>query len=765
MVVLTAYTLPFQSDIGVDSIHFGIEVPASSMDVPVPPSGGFPISIAGRNYIVDTSFEPYRREAFKHKSIPAQRQSLHYTNSPDDGTISTEGLWRREARDWSLGAGQTYFDRKKSDDARFYRSKGINPWNQWEVSLLQDTKQQHSGTGTIKAIRVGNYSYFREADAIKFTSDWTSYTTVTGISGTVLDLTTDGYHVWVLTTAGLYEIIAGNTDGCATLFTWTLNALHGATLTGLLSWAGGRLIMALNNARAIAGTGGNPAIPSGSSIFDLSSATALAKLDGYLSANINSSVTTIPVDYLLNSIANNEYLQIEGETIQANASASAAAVSFTVNARGSGVAHTAGTPIYKASAAVTTATRSTMGWLYTHPNPQWVWTAIAGGSSQIYFSGHTDQTSSPDPGAVYRTTIQTTTTAGALGSLTSPVVALPMPAGEYPTAMRGYLNYVFVGTNKGIRMCETLNALDPTGNTGDLRAGPLLPNVTQPVTSPVTAIVGNDRYIYWAWNNYDSSSSGLGRLDLTSFIDIQAPAYASDLMITGQGTVSWLDWDVITDTPLISFQPSAGTTQYIYTADTDNVVSQGTIDSGLITYGIPDYKNAVSLDVNLTNRTGSANSSVEFVLGVDDVDSVAIGSYAGLSKKYGFSFDQQFGEQYRVKTNIYPATAPGKKVSPVLNRWTLKALPGIPSGVNIMAVLLMYEPSDMDGNPIYYDPYDEYAFLENLRQIQQVVSYVEGPLQLSVTVDAIEWLPERRRPIAQGGFHGDLIVTLKTITG
>ena len=167
MVVLTAYTLPFQSDIGVDSIHFGIEVPASSMDVPVPPSGGFPISIAGRNYIVDTSFEPYRREAFKHKSIPAQRQSLHYTNSPDDGTISTEGLWRREARDWSLGAGQTYFDRKKSDDARFYRSKGINPWNQWEVSLLQDTKQQHSGTGTIKAIRVGNYSDFREANAIK----------------------------------------------------------------------------------------------------------------------------------------------------------------------------------------------------------------------------------------------------------------------------------------------------------------------------------------------------------------------------------------------------------------------------------------------------------------------------------------------------------------------------------------------------------------------------------------------------------------------
>ena len=764
----TGLGFPYVSSQTVDSLHFGIEIPVSATDVPVPPTGGFPISIAGHNYVVDTSFEPYRREAFKHKSIPPQRQSLHFTNSPDDGTVSTEGLWRREARDWSLGAGQNYFDRKKSDDARFYRSKGINPWTQWEVSLLQDTKRQCSTTGTVKAIRVSNYVYFQDGNTVKFTTNYTSFTTVTGISGTVLDLTTDGYHVWVITTAGLYEIVMGNTDGCATLILWTLNPLYGGVVTGILSWAGGRLIMALNNVRAIAGTGGNPAIPSGSSIFDLSSAAALAKVDGYLSAALTTTGTTVNIDYLLNAIAINDILQIESETVKAHASASAGASSFTVDAR-TGTAHAAGTPVYQAAANVTTATRTTMGWLYTHPSPRWVWSAIAGGSSQIYLAGHADSDSIPDPGSIYRTTIPSSGTGGtpgvANGLLTTPVIALPMPSGEYPTAMRGYLNYIFIGTNKGIRMCETLNGLDPVGASGDLKAGPLIPNITQPVTYPVTAIVGNDRYIYFAWNNYDSTSTGLGRLDLTSFIDVQAPAYASDLMITDQGTVNWLSWDPITDTPLISFKPDVGSTQYIYTADKANTVAMGTIDSGMITYGLPDYKNAMSVDINVENIAGTTNSTVEFNLGIDDALTISAGTYSGTSRKVKLPFDQQFGEQFRLTTNLYPATVSGNKVTPTLNRWTLKALPGIPSGITIMAVLLMYEPLEMDGTIQYYDPYDEYAYLESLRQSQTVVSYVEGPLQLAVTVDLIEWLPERRRPTMQGGFHGDLIVTLKTVTG
>ena len=56
-----------------------------------------------RTFPVDTSFEPYRREAFRHKSIPAQRESIQMTNIMGEGTVNTEGLWRREQREWSMG--------------------------------------------------------------------------------------------------------------------------------------------------------------------------------------------------------------------------------------------------------------------------------------------------------------------------------------------------------------------------------------------------------------------------------------------------------------------------------------------------------------------------------------------------------------------------------------------------------------------------------------------------------------------------------------
>ena len=102
----TGYTLPYRDP----SITYYTTSPQAGQVIS-PPSEGFPVSIAGRNYMVDTSFEPYRREAFSHKSIAPQRQSLHFTNIPDDGTVSTDGLWRREARDWGLGSGQSYFDR------------------------------------------------------------------------------------------------------------------------------------------------------------------------------------------------------------------------------------------------------------------------------------------------------------------------------------------------------------------------------------------------------------------------------------------------------------------------------------------------------------------------------------------------------------------------------------------------------------------------------------------------------------------------------
>jgi hypothetical protein len=68
---------------------------------------------------------------------------------------------------------------------------------------------------------------------------------------------------------------------------------------------------------------------------------------------------------------------------------------------------------------------------------------------------------------------------------------------------------------------------------GNLVSGPLINTGTS-----VTSFSGNDRFVWFNWTNFDATSTGLGRLDLGVFISSNQPAYASDLMVTAQGTVS-----------------------------------------------------------------------------------------------------------------------------------------------------------------------------------------------------------------------------------
>ena len=158
------------------------------------------VLIGDHEYVVNTSFEPYRRDAFRHRSIQSQRESIELTNIPGQGTVNTEGLWRREAIDWHLGAGQPYQDRKGSDDARFEESKGINPWMQWQAQLLNDTKRLVAATTGVQALQVGKYVYVLDqtSQTLTFTSDLTTWTTVTGLPGTNNNqMATDGYNLWV----------------------------------------------------------------------------------------------------------------------------------------------------------------------------------------------------------------------------------------------------------------------------------------------------------------------------------------------------------------------------------------------------------------------------------------------------------------------------------------------------------------------------------------------------------------------------------------
>lgn len=634
----------------------------SSSDTPPAVPQEFSVSIGGRPYVINTSFEPYRRDAFRHRTIQPQRESIDLTNIPGQGTINTEGLWRREAIDWHLGAGQPWQDRKGSEDARFSTSKGINPWMQWQVSLLPETKSLAAADGATQAIQCGKYLYVLDiaAQTLKYTSNLSAWTTVTGTPSNMTMLATDGYDLWI-----------ANNNATNCVYTTTAGASSAsAYATGIavqgVWWVGERLMLAGAN-----------------SIW-------------------NVAASTIPTTLILT-----------------------------------------GTP----SSSQTVA-------LWTHPSSDFIFTAMDDGSSQIYIGGYNAGGGLPLQSSVYRSTIEATGTA-----LTIPVQALPMEGGEYVTSIYGYLNFVFVGSNLGVRMCRTLAAYDPTGNQGDLEAGPLIPGLFPPgpVSFPVQSMTANNRFLYFGWSNYDDTSTGIGRMDLSTFIDTQAPAYASDLMVTGQGAVVSLAWCTINNQPVICISGKG-----VYTA-ANNFVTSGYVDSGLIGYGISDDKIAMAGDIGTiepqfgpVSMSLSSNGSALTLVGTqNDSDD------GGTSNQSAFAINQVRGETYTVRMTLYRDA--GNNKSPILHRWTLKAIPAITAGTTISVVLLLYGTTDNRGSEGYRDPYAEYAYLESLRTTQTPVEYVEGPYSAMVLIDEIDWLPFKERDAdPNGGFVGDCIVYLKT---
>lgn len=676
----------------------------------VPPAAPFSVSIGGHNYLIDTSFEPYRREAFRHRSIQAQKSNITVDNVPGEGTVDSQGLWRRIAQDWSLGSGQLYFDRRDSVDNRFRQSKGVDVWTQWQASLLPDVDNVYaSENDVVIPSMVGNTLYVLDGVDVKFSTDLVTWTAMTGLPSDISDIATNGTDVWL---ASPSKGLLHSTVGVATV------TLIGTPPMTYVAWCGDRLMSSQGPAVYNILADPTPSIGTLTTALTSGSSVTVLEVSGGTTADVNIG---------------DQIVVISGDNIQtfvATEEVDTGGTSITVASLNANFSYPIGSTIGDITP------------LWTAPNTNWVWPSFAYGSSQIYLGGYVN-TDPPSGGAVYRTTVDTDGI-----DLTVPVLALPLEGGEYPTALGSYLNLIFVGTNLGIRMCQTLAAYDPTGNQGDLRSGPLEPDIIQPVTQPITGIVGNGRFVYWTWNDFDNVSTGLGRSDLSHFIDQLSPAYASDLMVTGQGNVE-LDWCTITNSPVLGV-PGLG----LYVA-AETFVDVGTIDSGLITYGIPDDKIAMMLSYRTDGSGG-----VEGQVSVETSDYGTYGVTIPGEAVTQWPLPQLRGEYFEIRTTLFPDA---NAQSPTLARWLLSSIAAVTAGIEISVVLMLFRTVQERGLNSPVNVYDEYLYLEILRESQTPVYYVEGPFSVLVTVDSLDWIPHAEEDASvDRGYRADIVVYLKS---
>ena len=357
------------------------------------------------------------------------------------------------------------------------------------------------------------------------------------------------------------------------------------------------------------------------------------------------------------------------------------------------------------------------------------WVDIVGGQSQIYAAGYAG-----DKSLIYRTAIKADGTA-----LDVPIVAAELPDGEIVASLGSYLGYIFIGSNRGVRFCSV-------NSDGSLTLGSLTKT-----DATVYCFEGQDRFVWYGLTNYDISSTGLGRLDLTSFTSTLTPAYASDLMADGQGAVR----TVQTFNNLRLFTVD-GVGLFYETASTP--VSTGNITVGTTGYGITDPKVAMFLDI----KHEPLNGSISFAISADGKAAKTIGISsvtATVSPANAFPCRQLFGEEFQLTATLTPAS----NVSPTLTRWTLRSYPAPVRTGQWDIPILLFDTVSAGGTDYPLDVTTELDFLIGLHKSQKIATLQIGNTVSQAVMYDYQWLPEAFN--TKGYVRGTFYAQFREIAG
>lgn len=368
--------------------------------------------------------------------------------------------------------------------------------------------------------------------------------------------------------------------------------------------------------------------------------------------------------------------------------------------------------------------------LLAHANSDFAWVGFAEGPGFIYAAGYSGTRS-----LIYKITIQPDGT-----SLTTPSVAGELPTGETVQSVKGYSGLLLVGTSLGVRVA-TISA------SGDLTFGPLIPT-----TSAVLNFEPQDRFVWYGLTNYDSTSTGLGRLDLSVFTDPLAPARASDLMATTQGAVLSISSYGTRRVFTVSGQG-------VYLESTSKVAS-GSLSTGKIAFGIGDDKVAMYLDLRTQPLLGTVGTAIS----AGGSTAIALDTFnaTGATKPDSpINVQQQRAEFFELTLTLNRDGTP--TLGPTVNRYTLRAYPAPNRSQQIVVPVLLHgRVQDRLGSEFAMNVLAERRAIDALLRSQALVSYQEGQESFVVRVDDVTWIPVKPSSDSKT-FDGTLVMYLREV--
>jgi hypothetical protein len=735
--------VPYGDDI-TEGLVYTLSNPAGSTNYSAT-GEAYDVAIGGLPFfLLNSDDSPYRRVTAQYR-----KQQIDQSREPGEQTLT--GWWLRSQSSFHYGQGIKFFEPIQDESLRFQytESKGIDVWTKGQATLLNSCVSQHTVTGGIQT----NGRPWQYARSIQWDKSNITY------NGVLLSDEYDVDKVFPKITVSITN--KALTTNVATL---TTSAAHGlcigmqivitgvdATFNGEYRITSVPTTTTFTYAKTATNVPSTAVSPAGTGVAEvIHFIDYISGTDYPVHAICDDGVYAFWVTNVLAS--GTPRLRVYKKLLSDDSS-----VSPTLMFSDNGITVTNAVMEYTKERIVmcvndkvyefSTTASSMPTAVYSHNDPDHIFTSITSSGAAIYISGYSGIQSN-----IYKFTLST---AGAMPTLTSAITAAELPVGEIVFKISYYLGNMAIGTSKGMRMADA-SQLD-----GSITYGALIFESQQPVYD----FGFRDRYI-WAASGVDGQA-GVTRVDMGQPLgNLQFP-YAYDLYdpadTLGHHTTACA---FLGDTNRLAFcNAGNGTDGTIYIESASTLLAEGFLRTGYVRYNTLELKIFKLMQARVDTTNGGL-----LIDSIDYADNFfRIGTFAQESTvpevniNYPQASQEYLGFQFTLTRSSTDVTK-----GPLFTGYQIKALPAIPRQRLIQYPLSCFDhESDHFGVEVGYEgsAYVRMSQLENIENVGDTIRVEdfrtgESFIGLIEELDFRNATPSDKRFTGYGGL---LLVTIRTV--
>ena len=735
--------MPYGDDIS-EGLPLTLSNPAGATYTP---SGyAYDVAIAGLPFFISPlDDQPYRRVTAQYR-----KQQIDQSREPGEQTLT--GWWLRSQSSFHFGQGIKFFEPIQEESLRFQytESKGLNVWEKGQATLLKDSDNVHTITGGIRA----DGRPWQIARSIQWTTSSNLY------NGILLVDEFDVDKIFPQITVSITN--KALTSNVATL---TTSAAHGLSvgmmivITGVdATFNGEYRITTVPTATTFTYAKTATNVPS-AAVSPAGTGTAevihfidyISGTDYPVHAICDDGVYAYWVTNILNS--GTPRLRVYKKLLSDDSS-----VSPTLMFSNNGITVDNAVMEYTKERIIMcvndkvyefSSTASAMPTaVYTHNDPDHVFTSITSSGAAIYVAGYSGIQSN-----IYKFTLNTS---GVMPTLTSAITAAELPVGERTYKISYYLGYMIIGTSQGMRVAQV------SDTDGSIQYGPLLFESTQPVYD----FAFRDKYI-WAATGVDGQV-GVTRINLGQDLGTLIFPYAWDLYdpddTLSHYTTTCAFMGETNRLAYVNAGNGADGTIYIESAST--LLPSGYLQTGFIRYNTLEKKIFKQLQARIDTTNGALNmysitsTGDEFNIGTfaqgDAVPEVNV-AYPNTSQEYlGFKF------------TLNRSTTDSTK-GPLFTGYQVKSLPAIPRQRLIQYPLMCFDHerdrfnNEVGSDGSAYDRISQIEGVENVGDTIRIEDFRTGESYIGL-IEEMDFINRTPPSTRFSGFGGVLLVTIRSVT-